>query len=59
MTEAELLDRISSRELTRWFVLYQVEAEEDDERRHRAESDDGQLIIQGRDHGDDDGDDEP
>lgn len=58
MTEDELLARISSAELSRWWALYQVEAEERDELKHRREAGpDGQVFITGRDDEPDDEDD--
>jgi hypothetical protein len=58
MTEAEMLARMDSRELTRWWTLYQIEADEVAEQRHRLDSDDGTVVFHGRDE-DEDGDDEP
>ena len=57
MTCAEMLDRISSRELSQWWALYQVRGEEAEYRRHVAESGDGQVIISGRDDDEDENDD--
>lgn len=54
MTRAELLERMDSRELSGWWALYQVEGEEAEYQRHLAESGDGQVVISGRDEGEDD-----
>lgn len=60
MTRAEMLDRISSAELSGWWALYQAEHEEAEEARLRASSPDGEVFIYGRDDdedSEDDGDD--
>ncbi len=45
MTEAELLDRISSKELSKWFALYQIEAEDRQAEKDRIEAGpDGQVF---------------
>jgi hypothetical protein len=60
MTEAEMLDRMTSAELTRWSVLFEVEAQERQDAKDRAESGDGIVNDPMReDDTDDDGDDEP
>ena len=37
MTVTELLDRISSSELTEWLALYKIESEEQQEANQRAQ----------------------
>lgn len=56
MTRAELLARMSSRELSGWLALFQVQADEAAYARMVAESSDGQVVIQGRDDDEDDED---
>lgn len=58
MTRREMLARMDSRELTEWYALYATRAKEAERARHRAESDDGQVIIYGLDDDDDDVDEE-
>lgn len=58
MTRDEMLERISSTELTAWLALYAVEAEEAEHQRHLRESKDGQVFDDrfGREEPDDDDD---
>ena len=56
MTVGEMLTRISSAELSAWQKLYQVRHEEAEHQRHLEESGDGQVIVHGRDDGDEDDD---
>lgn len=62
MTRAEMLDRMSSAELSGWQAIYRAEHEEAEEARLQASSPDGQVFIYGRDDDeedeDDDGDDD-
>lgn len=56
MTRDELIERMSSRELSAWHALFLVEAEEREHARDVIESGDGLVIVSGRD-GDDEDDD--
>jgi hypothetical protein len=60
MTRAEMLARVDSRELSAWWVLFEVQADEDARRqktqRDLAESGDGIVIEHGRRSPDDDDD---
>lgn len=56
MTRDEMIARITSRELSAWWALYQVEAEEEERRRDVLESGDGHVIVTGLDDEDGDGD---
>lgn len=47
MTRDELLARMSSRELTEWLALFEVQAEEQQRERDTLESGDGQVIVSG------------
>lgn len=55
MTRDEMLERISSKELTEWAALFSVESDERQAARDRAESGDGQVFDPMREG--DDGDD--
>jgi hypothetical protein len=57
MTREEMLARMPSLELTKWFALFLVQAEERQHARDVAESGDGIVYESGReDDSDDDGD---
>lgn len=57
LTRQQLLDATTSADLTAYYALLLVHQEEAEMERHRLESKDGQVFIQGRDDdGDDDGD---
>lgn len=53
MTRAEMLARLSSRELSGWWALFDVQHEEAEYRRMVAETSDGQVFVHGRDDEDD------
>jgi len=59
MVRAEMLARMTSQELTAWMALLTVQDEEAELARLRASSNDGQVIITGRDDDEDDEDDGP
>jgi hypothetical protein len=54
MIRAELLQRISSLELSKWMALQRVRKQEEDDERDQAESGDGIVHRYGRDREDDD-----
>jgi len=54
MTCDEMIERMTSLELTKWWVLYQVRGEEAEHQRNVAESGDGQVVYYGRDEDDED-----
>lgn len=56
MTRDEMIERMSSRELSGWLALFQVEAEEAQHRRDVIESGDSHVIVSGRDDDEDDAD---
>lgn len=56
MTRDEMLARMTSQELTAWWALYEVEAEESKHARDIAESGDGQVIVHGGDDEEEDDD---
>lgn len=56
MIRAEMLDRMSSQELTGWQALFHVKHEEASDAHLRATSQDGEVVISGRDDDDDDDD---
>jgi hypothetical protein len=56
MTREEMLARISSPELTAWWALFEVEADEAEHHRDVIESGDGQVIVHGLDDDEDEED---
>jgi hypothetical protein len=60
MTRGEMIERTPSLELSHWFALFLVHAEEREHARHIADSGDGIVYEYGRkdDEPDDDGDDQ-
>ena len=54
MTRDELLDRVTSAELSGWVALYAVRADEAAHRQHVQDSGDGQVFISGGDEDDHD-----
>lgn len=56
MTRGELLSRMSSIELSSWWALFQIRAEEHQRAKDLADSGDGQVIVHGKDDEDDDDD---
>lgn len=55
MTRDEMVDRMSSAELSVWWALMEVEHDDQQIAQWRAQSKDGEVIVSGRDEDDDDG----